>query len=134
MLRTNTKMIKKYKKCNKFTIHRAFSHKLFTNFWYNMHAGDGRKSLPQKGNTNMKIYSETSLSSFEFWGGAKDRACYLTDREFDMIESMLEEIAPEEGYSDTAINDFFWFDFDTIVGWLGYDSEDAFFEEREGDD
>lgn len=33
---------------------------------------------------------------------------------------MMKECEPEEGWSDTAINDMFWFDFDTICDWLGY--------------
>ena len=38
---------------------------------------------------------------------------------------MMEETAPEEGWSDTAINDLFWFDFDTIANWLGYKNEEC---------
>jgi hypothetical protein len=66
----------------------------------------------------MKIYSEQSLSGFEFWSGAKDNASQLTDKELDQIEAMLEDLYPE-GMSDTQINDFFWFDFETIAEWIG---------------
>ena len=34
---------------------------------------------------------------------------------------MLEEINPS-GMSETEVNDFFWFEEDTIANWLGYDS------------
>ena len=72
----------------------------------------------------MKYYVEESLSNFKFWSGAKDRAKLLSDEQFDIVEQVLEDIAPEEGWSGTAINDLFWFDFDTIAKWLGYKNEE----------
>ena len=68
----------------------------------------------------MKIYKEESLRDFDFWSGAKDTVKYLTDEELDQIETMLEEINPD-GMDETEINDFFWFEDDTIAEWLGYD-------------
>jgi hypothetical protein len=67
----------------------------------------------------MKIYSEKSLRDFEFWAGAADRVKYLTEQELDTIEAILEDAYPE-GMSETAVNDLFWFDDDTIAEWLGY--------------
>lgn len=64
------------------------------------------------------------LRDFRFWSGAEDRANLLTCRQFDIVESMMEEIAPEQGWTYTAINDFFWFEFDTIAQWLGYKNEE----------
>lgn len=69
----------------------------------------------------MKIYSDTSLSSFEFWSGAKDTVKYLTEDELETIENILEEQYPD-GIDETELNDFFWFEDDTIAEWLGYDS------------
>lgn len=69
----------------------------------------------------MKVYKEESLRSFEFWAGAKDRVKYLTLKELDQIEAILEECYPE-GMDETAINDFFWFEEDTIAEWLGYNN------------
>lgn len=69
----------------------------------------------------MKIYTEKSLREFDFWSGAKDTVKYLTEDELDTIEAMLEECCPE-GMDETAVNDFFWFEDDTIAEWLGYDS------------
>lgn len=69
----------------------------------------------------MKIYVEKSLKDFEFWAGAKDTVKYLGDNELDIIESILEETYPE-GISETEINDFFWFEDDTIAEWLGYNN------------
>lgn len=68
----------------------------------------------------MKYYVEESLSNFKFWSGGKDNADLLNSEQLDTVEQMLEEMEPEDGWSDTAINDMFWFDFDTICDWLGY--------------
>ena len=79
----------------------------------------------------MKVYTEKSLREFDFWSGAKDAVKYLTDEELDSIESQLEELYPN-GMDETEINDFFWFDDDTIAEWLGYDSfEDIMKREEE---
>ena len=40
----------------------------------------------------MKAYSEISLTSFEFWGGAKDRAKMLSYEELEEIGNVLEDI------------------------------------------
>lgn len=69
----------------------------------------------------MKIYKEENLRSFEFWSGAADTVKYLTDDEMDTIETMLEDIYPD-GIDKTELNDFFWFDDDTIAEWLRYES------------
>ena len=69
----------------------------------------------------MRIIKEESLTNFEFWSGAKDTVKYLTNSEIDTIENMLEELNPE-GMTETEINDFFWFEEDTIAEWLGYSS------------
>ena len=71
----------------------------------------------------MKIYSEKSLKNFDFWSGAKDTVKYLTEDEINLIETILEDSFPE-GMSETEINDFFWFEDDTIAEWLGYSSFD----------
>lgn len=67
----------------------------------------------------MKIYTEENLRNFEFWSGAEDTVKYLTYEELDKIEEMLEELNPN-GMSETEVNDFFWFEDDTIAEWLGY--------------
>lgn len=71
----------------------------------------------------MKIYKEDSLTNFNFWSGASDTVSYLTDKEINTIESILDE-HNENGMSETEINDFFWFETETIANWLGYDSFD----------
>ena len=69
----------------------------------------------------MTIKSEKSIRNFEFWSGAKNTVKYLTDDELDTIESMLEEAYPE-GMGETELNDFFWFEDDTIAELLGYNN------------
>ena len=82
----------------------------------------------------MKYYVENSLSNFHFWSGAEDRAAVLTDDQFEVVEQNMEECEPEGGWSDTAINDFFWFEFDTIAQWLGYRDEEYLREDVSDDD
>lgn len=71
----------------------------------------------------MKIISETSISNFEFWAGAKDNAKELEYSQFNYLESILEDIYPN-GITDTQLNDLFWFDFDWIKEQLGIEEEE----------
>lgn len=81
----------------------------------------------------MKVTTEKSLSNFNFWSGAKDNASELTDSQLDTIESILEDIYPD-GMGETALNDLFWFDFDTVKEWLGITEEEEEIEEEEVND
>lgn len=82
----------------------------------------------------MKLYKEESISGFDFWSGAKDTAKYLTEGEMDTIEGVLEEQYPD-GMSETELNDFFWFEDDTIAEWLGYEDFEAIMNrDDDGDD
>lgn len=78
----------------------------------------------------MKIYMVKSLRDFIFWSGAIDTVKYLTSRELDTIESILEECYPD-GMNETTINNFFWFKKDTIAKWLSHSSFDELTENRE---
>ena len=80
----------------------------------------------------MKVTEELSLSNFDFWGGAKERAQMLTIDELNEIESQLEDLYPD-GIDATQINDIFWFDFDWIVQMLGYEDEEDFYNKRNND-
>ena len=76
----------------------------------------------------MKIYSEVNNQyDFNFWSGAKDTIAELTDSEIRQIFNMLEDCYPE-GMSDSGLNDFFWFERDTIAEWLGYEDFDQIME------
>lgn len=81
----------------------------------------------------MKVYTEQSLRDFEFWSGAKETAKYLTAKQMDTVETILEDLYPD-GMSETEINDIFWFEEDTIADWLGYDSFDEIMEEVDSED
>lgn len=74
----------------------------------------------------MRYIVEENLHNFKFWSSGKDRADNCSVDELDSIEEFLEEIAPEEGWTDTAINDMFWFEFDTLAQHLGYKNEEDF--------
>ena len=71
----------------------------------------------------MKVYKEMNLRDFEFWSGAKSNAETLTYQQLDTVESILEDAYPD-GMSETQINDFFWFAFDTIREWLGIEDKE----------
>lgn len=71
----------------------------------------------------MIIKKEISLENFDFWSGARRLAETLTSEEFYIIEELLEEVYPD-GAEEVEINDFFWFDGDTIAKALGYEDED----------
>ena len=71
----------------------------------------------------MKVYKEMNLRNFKFWSGAKSNAETLTDEQLATVQYNLEEIY-QDGMSETQINDFFWFDFDTIREWLGIKEDD----------
>ena len=71
----------------------------------------------------MKIYEEISLRNFQFWSGGKESADDFTFEQLDQVEAILEDLYPE-GMSDTAINDLFWFEPNTIREWLGMPTEE----------
>lgn len=81
----------------------------------------------------MKYYKEESLCCFEFWGGAEERASVLTDEDFDDIEAQLEDLYPD-GISEAEINDFFWFEEDTIAQMLGFSDWEELERDHNGDD
>lgn len=68
----------------------------------------------------MKITSEVcSWNDFDFWSGTTDTVNYLNTDEIEQIFVILEDAYPD-GMTDTELNDFFWFETDTIAQWLGY--------------
>jgi hypothetical protein len=67
----------------------------------------------------MRMFKEDQLSNFNFWSGAADTVKYLTADEINQVGDILEDIFPD-GMSETQVNDFFWFETETIAEWLGY--------------
>lgn len=72
----------------------------------------------------MTIINEQPLENFEFWSGACFVAEKLTSDEFNVIEELPEELYPY-GMEETQVNEFFWFEGDTIAQALGYEDEKA---------
>lgn len=69
----------------------------------------------------MKITTEVStVNDFEFWAGAVETVRQITSEEFEQIIAILEDAYPE-GMTATGLNDFFWFEDETISEWLGRD-------------
>lgn len=72
----------------------------------------------------MKIYYEDSIQNFEFWEDAEEHAEMLTESELDQFEDFVNEAYPE-GIEDTALNDWMWFDFESVCDAIGlkFDAE-----------
>lgn len=80
----------------------------------------------------MKVYKEVcSARDFDFWSGARDTVKYLTDAEVEEVFSVLEDSEPN-GMDETAVNDFFWFEDDTIAEWLGWPDFETLMNARSG--
>lgn len=77
----------------------------------------------------MKIWSDDSIRNFNFWSGARDTVDDLFDADFDIIEPLIEEMYEGE-IEDVDLNDFFWFERDTIASWLGYENYDELMIDR----
>lgn len=67
----------------------------------------------------MKIYTEQSLTNFEFWSDAKDNANELSHSHLEALETILKDMFLE-GCTDT-----------TIKEWLGIEEEEETEEESE---
>ena len=76
----------------------------------------------------MKIISETSISKFNSWSGAKNTQDRIVEEgkenEFD---AMIEELYPD-GLTDTELNDMLWFEEEWIYETLGITDDE---EEKE---
>ena len=72
----------------------------------------------------MRIYSETSLENFEAWSGAVDTLDRVREAgKCDELETILEDLYPD-GMSETELNDFLWFEPETVYEWLGIEEEE----------
>lgn len=77
----------------------------------------------------MTIIKEERLADFNFRSGACYLAGKLAENDFDIIEDLLTELYPN-GMEEMQVNDFFWFEGDTIAEALGYEDEDDMIENR----
>lgn len=84
----------------------------------------------------MKMLAHINLKDFPFWGGARDITQFLTEVDFQKIEVCLEEDMAMAGeiYTETEINDIFWFARDVIAQILGYEDYEDFLADREKND
>ena len=72
---------------------------------------------------SIKLCNEVSLSEFNTWAGATDTVEHLTNSELETLTQIIADAFPE-GMTDTELNDFLWFERDTIAEWLGYNDFD----------
>lgn len=80
----------------------------------------------------MKVVEYVSLEDFPFWSGAVDTTKYLLHEDFEVIEQFLENtVSNNNPLTRTELNDFFWFERDTIAELLGYDTFETLIHERE---
>ena len=73
----------------------------------------------------MIVSRELTLTSFDFWSGAKDHS--FTYSEMNSLESSLEDLYPN-GTTETTINDLFWFEEEFLCDCLGIDFESDYLE------
>lgn len=81
----------------------------------------------------MKIYSETRLSDFHAWSGAKDTLeRVISEGKDNLLESILEDLYPD-GIDETTLNDILWFEPETVFDWCGIvDDDDDTDDESDG--
>lgn len=75
----------------------------------------------------MEYKVETSLYDFPAWQGGKDTLNVLIDRgDCQEVEELIETAFFDQDVTDEDINDFLWFERDTIAEHLGYTDWEAY--------
>lgn len=70
----------------------------------------------------MKYYKEEHIENFKAWSGGRDTIDTIRAYgKLDNLEAYLQEVFYDTIPSDTDINDFLWFDRETILNHLGID-------------
>ena len=85
----------------------------------------------------MEYKVETSLYDFPAWQGGKDTLDTLIERDdWQAVEELIETVFFDQDATDEDINDFLWFERDTIAQHLGYSNweEYEYGDEEEEDD
>lgn len=83
----------------------------------------------------MKYYIEESLKNFGAWSGGMDTLDTLIEKgDCDAVECLIEELSCGSEWSDTSVNDFLWFERDTIAQHLGYSDWDEYEYGKEDED
>ena len=82
-----------------------------------------------------EIIEVTSDNIYDkLWSGGRDTLDDLTDEQIDTVLTMLEEENCGESMTLTELNDFFWFERNTIAQWLGYNNYAELMKEGENND
>lgn len=73
----------------------------------------------------MQYKVDFDINQFQFWSGAKDRIEGLDSDTLERLGQHIEEVFgfDEELPTDTAINDYVWFEWDSICEAIGIDDE-----------
>ena len=75
----------------------------------------------------MRYEMETSLWNFGAWSGGKDTLDVLIEKgDCESVESLIEDSFYDKLPTETEINDFLWFERDSIASHLGYDNWDEY--------
>ena len=79
----------------------------------------------------MKIISEKSISDFDTWSGATSTKNKIVEANKESeFDSHIEELYPN-GLTENQLNDYLWFEEDTILEILGIEEESEDEEESE---
>lgn len=73
----------------------------------------------------MQYIRDESLTNFEFWSGAKDKAKLLTYSELEELDNLIADLFSKTP-TETEINDLFWFDFESVCELIGTTEEEVF--------
>ena len=71
----------------------------------------------------MKVYSETTLLSFETWSGATEtKNRIIAEGKGEEFDQLIEELYPD-GIDETLLNDILWFETEWVYESLGITEE-----------
>lgn len=73
----------------------------------------------------MKVFTETTLLSFETWSGATEtKNRIIAEGKGEEFDQLIEELYPD-GIDETLLNDILWFESDWVFESLGIAQENA---------
>lgn len=78
----------------------------------------------------MKYIVEESISNFDAWSGGKYTKDELTEEQLNQVEELIDDIFSKTP-TQTEINDFLWFERDTIAQHLGFSDWEHLNQEEE---
>lgn len=81
----------------------------------------------------MKYVVDEPLAFFKAWSGGLATWETLTFDELEKVEEGIEECYEGCELTETNINDFLWFERDTIAEWLGYTDWEDYLKHKESE-